>query len=111
MAAKKKRAEKIDGLSEDDKRKLRSAIRQVWSWSYPRRLCVQRATNTITGFATCETCAEVVAKVFPDHIEAVGKFGPGFIERMFVPSHKLQALCKKCHARKTREDKKSWGET
>jgi len=101
----KKKPEKVDGLGPEDKKKLRSAIRQVWSWSHPRRLCVKRATRD-DDFAVCEKCYAVVPKVFPDHIKAVGALDSGFIERMFCPSAELQALCKKCHAKKTREDAK-----
>lgn len=106
MKKKKEKPAKVDGLGPDDIRKLRTAIRQVWSWSYPRRLCVARATQP-DGFAVCEQCHQIVPKVYPDHINAVGKFGPGFIEKMFCPSTDLQALCKKCHAKKTREDRKA----
>lgn len=102
----KNKPEKVDGLSADDRKKLRSAIRQVWSWSYPRRLCVKRATDHETGFATCEQCGKTVAKIYPDHIKPVGELSDGYIERMFCPSSELQALCSKCHARKTREERK-----
>lgn len=102
----KKKPEKIDGLSPDDIKKLRSAIRQVWSWSHARRLCVKRATDHTTGFATCEQCFAIVAKVFPDHITPCGELDGGYIERMFVPSSGLQALCKKCHAKKTRQERR-----
>lgn len=102
----RKKLEKVDGLGPEDTKRLRSAIRQVWSWSHARRLCVRRATNHETGFATCEICGTVVAKVFPDHIKPVGEFSEGFVERMFCPSSGLQALCRKCHGKKTREERK-----
>lgn len=101
----KKLVEKIDGLGPDDIRKLRSAIRQVWSWSYARRLCVKRATGA-DGFPTCERCRKKVPKVFPDHIKKVGDLlEPGYLLRMFTPSKNLQALCKKCHDQKTRQER------
>lgn len=105
-AAKKEKPAKVDGLGPDDKKKLRTAIRQVWSWSYPRRLCVARATDTLTGFATCEQCQATVAKIYPDHIIPAGEFDSGFIDRMFVPSKELQALCKKCHQVKTNAERR-----
>ena len=101
----KKKKEKIDGRSPDIDAKLRSAIRQVWSWSHARRLCIQRATGP-DGFPVCEECKQTVPKVFPDHKIAVGVLDGGFIDRMFVPSSELQALCKTCHGRKTRQDNK-----
>lgn len=106
MAKKKEKPTKVDGLGPEDKKKLRTAIRQVWSWSYPRRLCIKRALNE-QGFAVCELCKQTVPKVYPDHIKAVGEFSEGFVERMFCPSTELQALCSKCHGKKTRADKKA----
>lgn len=102
--AKKSKSEKIDGLSPKDIEKIRRAIRQVWSWSYPRRVCIARATDK-RGFFWCEECKLNVPKVYPDHIEAVGDVDAGFIARLFCSSNKLQALCKKCHARKTRQER------
>lgn len=104
---KKKKPEKVDGLGPEDKKKLRTAIRQVWSWSHARRLCVSRATDKSTGFATCEGCFAIVAKIYPDHIKPVGELTEGFIERMFCPSSGLQALCKVCHGKKTRQENKA----
>ncbi len=104
--AKRKQKIKIDGLSPDDMKKLRSAIRQVWSWSTPRKLCIARATGK-DGFARCEGCKKKVPKVYPDHIKRVGALDEGFIKRMFVASKFLQALCRKCHNKKTREENKA----
>lgn len=99
-----KTVEKIDGLSPKDVEKIRKAIRQVWSWSYPRRLCIARATGK-DGFPKCEQCKKKVPKVYPDHITPVGEVDSGFIERLFTPSKNLQAICKKCHDKKTREER------
>lgn len=96
---------KIDGLSPKDVEKIRRAIRQVWSWSHPRKLCIKRATGK-DGFPRCEGCKKKVPKVYPDHIAPVGDVDEGFIARLFCASTKLQALCKKCHDRKTREERK-----
>jgi len=108
--AKKKRAkikvEKIDGLGPDDIRKIRTAIRQVWSWSHPKRLCMARAVGR-DGFSRCEKCKKKVPKVFADHITPCGDVRDGgFIARMWCPSNQLQALCKKCHDLKTAQERK-----
>lgn len=104
--ARKNKLPLVDGLGARDVEKIRRAIRQVWSWSYPRRLCVQRAT-TEDGFPKCEKCKKKVPKIYPDHIRPVGDVDSGFIERLFCSSKKLQALCKKCHDQKTREERKA----
>ncbi len=100
----KKRAEKIDGISPKDIERIRRAVRQVWSWSTPRRICIERATDA-KGFGRCELCNSKVPKLFADHKLNVGEVDAGFIERMFVPSKYLQALCKKCHDKKTRDER------
>lgn len=102
----KKKEPPVDGLGPADKARLRTAIRQVWTWSHARRLCVKRATNHETGFATCEECFAIVAKVYVDHKNPVGEFDKYFVERMFVPSSELAALCKKCHGKKTYAENK-----
>lgn len=102
---KKPKPEKIDGLSPDDIEKIRKAIRQTWSWSHPRRLCLKRAL-TPEGFSICEECKQVVAKVYVDHKIAVGKVDSGFIERLYCPSSGLTALCGSCHGKKTRQERK-----
>lgn len=107
----RKKAEKIDGLSSDDLKRIHKAVRQVWSWSYPWRLAKKRATGE-DGFPRCENkkCPQrgkPVSKVFVDHILPVGEVGgPGYIQKMFLPSNALQCLCKKCHDAKTREERK-----
>lgn len=94
------------GLDDKDRERIRTALRQVWSWSYSRKLCIQRATDK-QGFGRCEEpkCKKRVPKVYADHIRAVGEVDAGIISRMFVPSQWLQALCRSCHAKKTRADK------
>lgn len=100
-----KKAEKVDGLSAKDVENIRKAIRKVWMWSTPWRLCKARAVGK-DGFSRCEQCKKKVPKVFVDHINAVGDVDGGFIERLFCPSSGLQALCKKCHDAKTRLERK-----
>lgn len=109
---KKAPREKIDGLSPTDRKKLHAACRKVWGWSYPKKLCIARATGK-DGFARCENpeCSKKgkrVPKVYADHIEPVGEVGaPGYLERLFCPSKDLQALCRPCHDKKTRAERKA----
>ena len=104
-AKKKKSAEKIDGLSPKDVEKIRSAIRKVWMWSYPRRLAKERCKNE-QGFFVCELCEKVTPTIHVDHITPVGQLDEGFFTRLYCPSSQLQSLCKKCHNEKTKEERK-----
>lgn len=107
----KKKAERLDGLSSDDLKRIHIAIRKVWSWSHPWRVAKKRALHE-DGFYRCENqkCEQLgkpVPKVSVDHINPVGQVGgPSYIQRMFVPSSQLQALCTKCHRLKTNEERK-----
>lgn len=103
----KVKPERIDGLSPKDVEKIRKAIRQVWSWSYPRMLVIRRCLLP-NGFSRCENpkCKQRCPKVFVDHIQRVGDVDAGFLERLFCPSSELQGLCKKCHAVKTKQERK-----
>ncbi len=99
---KKKKKPKVDGLGPVDKAYVRSAVRRIWRWSEARKIALARAK----GY--CELCnkkAGVLIKC--DHIEPVGPVeGPFYVARMFVPSSKLQCLCKTCHDKKTLAEKK-----
>lgn len=108
MSKKQKKAKvpKIDGLSPADIAKIRTAIRQVWHWSYPRKLCVARCTGK-DGFQKCEKCKKRAPKVFVDHIINVGDVDGGFIARLFCPSSELQGLCAECHRLKTALERKA----
>lgn len=122
MASKLKKASKkaaktprIDGLDPIDAEKLRKAIRQVWSWSLAPRLVRARSLGP-DGFPRCENkkCesrGRPVPKSFVDHVKPIGVFDAGFIERCFRPSRELQALCKKCHDKKTKLEAqaRAWG--
>ncbi len=101
----KKKIIKTDGLGPHEKKKLRSAIRQVWHRSHARKLCVIRATDK-QGYPFCEQCKRRAPKIQIDHIFMVGELDDGFISRMFVASKFLIGLCKKCHGLKTKKDKK-----
>lgn len=99
-----KKVEKIDGLSGEDIRKLRIAIRQVWSWSYPRKLCVKRCTGP-DGFFVCELCKSRSPKIQIDHVVKVGDVDEGFIARLFCPSSGLRGLCLECHRKRTNDER------
>ena len=82
-----------------------SALRRVWLWSPERRAILSGAKSGSDGYV-CESCGEI-GNVQVDHIDPVGKFldWNTFIERLFVPSYRLQALCKRCHLIKTNKEK------
>lgn len=100
----KRKKEKLDGLSPDDLRKIRTAIRQIWHRSYPRRIASKRSVGA-DGFSYCDQCSQMVPKVFVDHIIPVGDLLDGGIVRMFCPSTGLQNLCKRCHDQKTKSER------
>lgn len=94
------------GLDAKTIERIRKALRQVWHWtSYSRKLCIKRALFGTRGFSKCEGCREVVPKVYADHIEPCGTVDAGFLDRLFVSSKHLQALCKRCHDAKTRDER------
>lgn len=110
MKKKKEKLKRQDGgLDPKTIARLRAAIRQVWHWtSYARKLCLDRALikkGVNDGFSKCEGCAKIVPKVYADHIDPCGKLDGGFLDRLFVSSKELQALCKKCHDAKTRDER------
>lgn len=94
----------VDGFGPKDAKRVRTACRRAWSWSYARRLVIERTTGK-DGFSYCEQCKKKCPKIFVDHIDRVGEVDSGFLERLFVPSTKMQGLCKKCHNEKTKEEK------
>ena len=92
--------EPVDGLSPKDIARIRSAIRKVWLWSLPRKLCIRRCTDE-QGFLRCEQCKERVPKLQVDHRIPVGDVDSGFISRLFCPSSGLTGLCAQCHRERT----------
>lgn len=110
MSRKKKMSPLVDGLGPRDFKRMQQALRQIWSWSHARKLCIVRVTDK-NGYARCEKCgAKKLPRVWPDHIEPCGNLNEApltprsvgeYIGRMFVPSKKLQAICKRCHQDKT----------
>lgn len=106
----KKAAKKFDGLGPHLKQKIRSAIREVWQRSSESRKIVVNRTALPNGYSRCEHPAckgKRYPKNYIDHIENVGDLDGGFIERMFVPSHGLQGLCKAHHDAKTAAERKA----
>lgn len=104
----KKRAKKeppVDGLGPRDIKKIRSALRQVWSWSHPRKLVIKRCTGD-DGFLYCEACNARAPKIHVDHMVNVGEVNSGFIARLFVSSKRMTGLCVACHKVKTSGERK-----
>ena len=100
----KKKNKPTDGLGAYEIAKIRSAVRLVWQRSHARKLAKKRCTNE-EGFEVCEKCGAITPGVKIDHIEKVGDVDEGFLERMFVPSEKLQGLCHVCNKIKTKEER------
>ena len=94
-----------DGFGPKEKKRVRQVIRQVWHQCHARKLVVNRCVDA-KGFPVCEGCSKRVPKITVDHIEPVGEVDSGFLKRMFVPSNRMQGLCKKCHSAKTRLQRK-----
>ena len=84
---------------------VRKAIRQVWNWSYSRRLAKNRCLDK-DGFFVCEKCKKKTPKIQIHHINTVGDLDSGFLERLFCPSDQLLCLCPKCHGIITKEERK-----
>ncbi len=107
---KRKKPEPTDGLGPNELKRIHGAVRKVWQWSRAWHLAKKRAMGE-DGYPRCESkdCPSrggMVPKHFIDHIDPVGEVGgPKYIQRMFVPSSKLQALCKKCHDAKTKAER------
>lgn len=95
----------VDRLNENDIKKIKKALRQVWSWSHSRRLVAKRC-DLGGGYSRCEHCKKKCPKIFIDHIKAVGTYDKNYIDRLFVSSDKMQGLCNDCHKVKTKVDLK-----
>jgi hypothetical protein len=96
---------KADGLGPLEIKKIRSALRLCWHRSYSRSLAVKRCIGK-HGFYVCEKCLKKTPQLKVDHILKVGEIDQGYISRLFCPSTKLQGLCKLCHNKKTKEERK-----
>ena len=101
---------------------IRSALRMAWN-KYPVKyqvindafVCVQE--NIITGrnakHYRCAICKELfpLKGVVVDHVVQVGTLKgyddlPNFVRRLFCGKDNLQVVCKKCHKKKNKEEKK-----
>lgn len=109
LKAKKKKKPEIaifDGFNDKDKKNVRRVLRQAWSWSYSRRLVVNRC-DIGEGYSRCELCKLKVPKITVDHIKPIGVVDAGFLMRLFVGSDKMRGLCTACHKIKTKLDIKA----
>lgn len=91
---------KVDGMSPKDIEHLRRVTRQVWGWSYPKKLVIQRCTGK-GGFLRCEKCKQRTPKLQVDHLVVVGDLDDDYFKRLYCPSSQLQGLCPECHSLKT----------
>lgn len=105
----KKMVEIFDGFNDQDKKRVKVALRNVFRYSFAHKQVVNRCLLP-NGFSKCEQCKKKVPKVFVDHIKAIGEPDFDLIKKMFVSSKELQGLCKKCHDAKTLQDKKEMRE-
>lgn len=98
---------------------LRTGARR-WPPKYEvlQEACIGQKLNTSSGRMAkhyiCAACKnEFTSKdVEVDHISPVVSVGDGFIdwntfiERLYCPKENLQVLCKACHKKKTKEERK-----
>lgn len=100
----KEKAPPCDGLGPRERKKIDSAIRQVWYRSKARATAVKRCTDK-QGFTRCEKCKKRTPKIKVDHIVPCGPVdSDGFIVRLFCPSAGLQSWCHDCHKVKTKQE-------
>lgn len=89
--------------------KLRQSLRMLWLRSPMRYEAIKR-TRCMPGRNMCEQCKKIVATkdIKIDHIVPAGTLIndiSGFVKRLMVESHGLQALCETCHDKKTSEER------
>ena len=86
---------------------IKAALRRIWIWSPKRKICLQNDY--------CACCKKKSKKLFADHKLPVVDTRTGFVDwntyiyRMF--EGELQALCKKCHKIKSKEENRQRRET
>jgi 5-methylcytosine-specific restriction endonuclease McrA len=103
----KNKLKPTDGIGPKEIKYLRIAMRLVWTRSHSRRLVVKRCTRQ-NGYYYCEKCLKRTPLLKVDHIVPCGDvLDGGFIKRLFTPSKNLQGLCKPCHDKKTKEERKA----
>jgi hypothetical protein len=92
------------------KSKIVPAVRRLWFHSPLRREAVNRAK--VDEYYRCEKCRGLQEKVYIDHITpcvpVTGWEGYDvFINNLFCDPSQLQAICERCHSKKTAEEGKS----
>jgi 5-methylcytosine-specific restriction endonuclease McrA len=88
---------------------VKAALRRTWGRSRQRQSALYNA-KIAYGQYRCAKCGNIFRRkdIEVDHIDAVGKFKnfDTYIERLFCDSNKLAILCKDCHKKKTKLDRK-----
>lgn len=92
------------------KTKIVAAIRRIWFHSPLRREAVNR--SKVEEYFRCEKCRGLQEKVYIDHITPcvplTGWDGYDvFINNLFCDPSQLQAICEKCHSKKTSDETKT----
>jgi len=100
----KKKVQKTDGLGPYEIQRYRAALRDVWRHTLAHSL-VRKRCAIDKDYSRCEKCKRKVPKIFVDHIINCGDLDGGYIERLSVPSNKLQGLCRECHDAKTKMER------
>ena len=88
------------------------ALRRL-SYRWPPKWEVKKRAKIARGIYTCAKCGQPTRNkdIKIDHIKPIIDPEVGFvdwntfIERMFVPEHMLQALCKTCHDEKSKAER------
>lgn len=105
--AKRQKSPPTDGFGPSERKKIDSAIRQVWYRSKARATAVKRCMDK-KGFTKCEKCKKRTPKIKVDHIVPCGPVdSDGFVTRLFCPSSGLQCWCHACHKPKTNAEAKA----
>lgn len=77
------------------------AMRKVWRWS-PARAQVKRDAKGV-----CAKCGDKPERLEIDHKEGVAyESWNAYMSTLFCEADKLWALCKKCHKKKSAEERK-----
>ena len=100
---------------------IRGALRQAWM-RWPPNQAVKKKARIERGIYLCQGYKRKPHKVaasikeegkrknniFTDHIDPVGKHidWDTTVERLFCEEENLQLLCRKCHDRTTKEERK-----
>lgn len=89
-------------------RKILAALRRLWLYSSERYQVLKASKQGLKY--KCSKCNRCFDKVHVDHIDPVIDVKKGFqgwdifVKRLFVAIERLQVLCERCHARKTKSE-------